>query len=55
MGVIGAVPGSELFLGELVAAAGFLEGDLAALYGGDYRGLAADHPSLRVGRRQLTH
>ena len=55
MGVIGALPGSELFLGELVAAAGFLEGDLAALYGGDYRRLAADHPSLRVGRRQLTH
>jgi len=55
MGVIGALPGAELFFGELVAAAGFLESDLAALHGRDNRGLAADHPSFGVGRRQLTH
>jgi hypothetical protein len=55
MRLIGALPGAKLLLGKLVALAGFLEGDLAALHGGHDRRLAADHPSSGVGRRQLTH
>jgi hypothetical protein len=55
MGIIGTLPGAEFFLGELVTTAGFLEGDPAAVHGGDHRGLASDHPSLGVGRGQVTH
>jgi len=55
MRLIGALPGAKLLLGKLVALAGFLEGDLAALHGGHDRRLAADHPSSGVGRRQPTH
>jgi hypothetical protein len=31
------VPGAKVFLGKLVAAASFLEGDLAAFHGGEHR------------------
>jgi Uncharacterized protein family UPF0016 len=55
MCLIGALPGAEFLFRKLVAAAGFLESDLAALHRGDHRCLAADHPSLNVGRRQLAH
>ena len=53
--LVGALPGAELLLGELVAAAGFLEGDLAVLHCGDDRRLAAGYPTSGVGWRQVTH
>jgi hypothetical protein len=49
MGLKCAFPGTELFLRQLVATAGFLESNLAAKHRCDHGGLAAHHPPL--GRR----
>jgi hypothetical protein len=50
-----ALPGKELFVGELVAAYGFLHGDRATAHGRDYRSLATGHPSLCVWRWQIRY
>jgi len=48
-----AIPGTELFFGELVDTASLLDRDPAAAHGSDDRGLAADDPPLGVWTRQL--
>jgi hypothetical protein len=48
-----AIPGTELFVGELVDTAGLLDRDPAATHGRDDRGLATDDPPLGVRMRQL--
>src|ERR1700737_3056754 len=53
--LVGALPGAEFLLAELVAAAGLLNGDLAALHRGDDRRLAAHHPSSSIDGRQVSH
>jgi hypothetical protein len=50
MGLKRAFPGTELVLRQLVPAASFLEGNLAATHRCDHGGLAAHHPPL--GRRE---
>jgi hypothetical protein len=52
MRLIGALPGAKLLLGKLVALAGFLEGDLAALHGGHDRRLVSVTPSASNARRK---
>jgi hypothetical protein len=47
----GASPFAELLFRQVISAAGFLEGDLAALHGGIHRGFAADPASSGIGRR----
>ena len=48
-----AIPGTELFLGELVDTASLLDRDPAATHGGDHRGLATDDPPLGARMWQL--
>src|SRR6266853_2070478 len=50
-----AIPGSELFLGDLVDTASLLERDRAAPHGSDHRGLPTDDPPLGVRIWQLRH
>src|SRR3984893_11984967 len=47
-----AFPRQELFLRQMVVAAGFLERDAAAAHRSDHRSLTTDHPSFGVRRRQ---
>jgi Transposase DDE domain len=55
IGFEGALPGEKLLLRELIATAGFLDGDLADAHCSHHSRFAADHPSLGVWRRQLSH
>jgi hypothetical protein len=48
-----AIPGSELFLGDLVDTASLLDRDHTAPHGSDHRGLATDDPPLGVRMWQL--
>ena len=48
MGFERALPGEELLLRQPIATAGFLETDLTGAHRGHDRGLATDHPSLRI-------
>jgi hypothetical protein len=48
-----AIPGSELFLGDLVDTASLLDRDHAAPHGSYDRGLATDDPPLGVRMWQL--
>jgi hypothetical protein len=50
-----AIPGSELFFGDLVYTASLLDPHQAAPHGSDHRGLATDDPPLGVRMRQLLH
>ena len=53
MGFKRALPGKELFLRELVAAAGFLNGDDTGEHCRHDRCFAAHHPSLGVRWRKF--
>jgi hypothetical protein len=49
------IPGTELFLRELVDTASLLDRDPTATHGSDHRGLAADDPPRGVRTWQLLH
>ena len=49
----GPLPGKELVDGQLVAIARFFQAEQATAHSGHHFSLAADHPTLGVGRRKV--
>lgn len=50
--VDGALPGGKLFDGQVIALAGFVDGQQSAVDGSNHFGLAPDHLASGVCRRQ---